>query len=571
MDLSTAIKLKNSTDSIPIDTHFKLCAGPGAGKTTFLINHIRNILSRSTRLSKTKKIACITYTNTGVETILKRLENISTDVEVSTIHSFLYTHVVKPYLWLLDNIIFPLDKLDGHDEIKPGYSILKEFKERSNQKWISDNQALSKALSKLTWSINDNKEIELKFLKPHHGKLTDKTSVKKESYIVYKKLCWEHGMLSHDDVLYFSYLLIKRYKRIREIVRAKFPYFLIDEFQDTSPLQVEIIKLIAEKEMVLGVIGDPCQSIFSFQGASERSFSQFSLKEMVIYSLESNYRSTQQIVSVLNYLRNDESFVQYSPKKKSGNTPTILIGDAFTSYYEFKKNCSVEKWCVLGYRNETANSIEYSIEDLIFTDIDNLFYKDGNRSKIIYYAIHAIEYGRQLKMKEALKFMKKIFKSVENFSEKDSFVVLKRLLNEYKVFNSMNIKEFYNTYIYNCYGIKQEIKSGKIKDYYESLQYNQVASLVNIADDNSSFKTIHKAKGDEFDNILLIIPKSNCTKFLKFLLSPDMKNEEHRVYYVALSRAKNSLYINIPTIPENEMNLIKKFNKKVLSTNLVYN
>ena len=54
MDLSTAIKLKSSNDKIQIDNHFKLCAGPGAGKTSFLINHINNILSHSTRLSKSR-------------------------------------------------------------------------------------------------------------------------------------------------------------------------------------------------------------------------------------------------------------------------------------------------------------------------------------------------------------------------------------------------------------------------------------------------------------------------------------------------------------------------------------
>ncbi|MGR6010401.1 UvrD-helicase domain-containing protein [Bacillus cereus] len=179
MDLSTAIKLKNSNDKIQIDNHFKLCAGPGAGKTSFLINHINNILSHSTRLSKSRRVACITYTNTGVETILSRLNNMTNEIEVSTIHSFLYNHIVKPYLWLLDDIIFPLDKLDGHDDIKPGYTLLKTYKEKSNQNWITDNQKLSKALNKLTWYINEQDVIELKFLKSYHGKLSEKASVKK--------------------------------------------------------------------------------------------------------------------------------------------------------------------------------------------------------------------------------------------------------------------------------------------------------------------------------------------------------------------------------------------------------
>ena len=571
MDLSTAIKLKSSNDKIQIDNHFKLCVGPGAGKTSFLINHINNILSHSTRLSKSRRVACITYTNTGVETILSRLNNMTNEIEVSTIHSFLYNHIVKPYLWLLDDIIFPLDKLDGHDDIKPGYTLLKTYKEKSNQNWITDNQKLSKALNKLTWYINEQDVIELKFLKSYHGRLSEKTSVKRDSYMLYKKLCWEQGLLSHDDVLYFSYLLIKRNKKIREIIRAKFPYFLIDEFQDTSPLQVAIIKLLAKKEMVVGVIGDPCQSIFSFQGANVSTFSQFYLENMSLYVLENNHRSTEQIISVLNYVRKDEHFVQHSPDNKLGNNPTILVGDALTCYYQFKQDCNDEEWCVLAYRNETTNGIEFGIEDLLLDDINDLLYKDGKRGKMIYFLIHGIEYGRQLKLKEALKFIKKAYKDEKGFMEKDAIKVLKNLLNEYEVFNSMSIKEFYNTYIFNQYGVKKQIKSGNISDFYQNLKYINMAALVNVADDASLFKTIHKSKGDEFDNILLIIPGSKYPTFLTFLLSPDMNKEEHRVYYVALSRAKKNLYVNLPKLSEEEMKLIKNFDKKILSKELVFN
>lgn len=88
-----------SSDLIPIEQHFKVIAGPGAGKTHWLVNHIKNVVKNSVRLEKTRKIACITYTNIAVETIMKRLgTSIANRVEVSTIHSFLYRHVVKPYL-----------------------------------------------------------------------------------------------------------------------------------------------------------------------------------------------------------------------------------------------------------------------------------------------------------------------------------------------------------------------------------------------------------------------------------------------------------------------------------------
>ena len=77
-----------SDDLIPIEQHFRVSAGPGAGKTHWLINHMKNVLHTSLRLGKTRKIACITYTNIAVLTILSRLGTSSNSVEVSTIHSF---------------------------------------------------------------------------------------------------------------------------------------------------------------------------------------------------------------------------------------------------------------------------------------------------------------------------------------------------------------------------------------------------------------------------------------------------------------------------------------------------
>ncbi len=76
--------------------------------------------------------------------------------------------------------------------------------------------------------------------------------------------------------------------------------------------------------MVVGVIGDPCQSIFSFQGANVSTFSQFYLENMSLYVLENNHRSTEQIISVLNYVRKDEHFVQHSPDNKLGKQSNYI-------------------------------------------------------------------------------------------------------------------------------------------------------------------------------------------------------------------------------------------------------
>ncbi len=98
MDSNQIVTLKDSQETINIEHHFKVNAGPGAGKTTWLINHIKNVVQHSGRLRKVKKIACITYTNIAVEKILSNLREACENVEVSTIHAFLYKHIVKPYI-----------------------------------------------------------------------------------------------------------------------------------------------------------------------------------------------------------------------------------------------------------------------------------------------------------------------------------------------------------------------------------------------------------------------------------------------------------------------------------------
>jgi len=138
MDLSKAIKLENSEELIPIEQHFKLYAGPGAGKTTFLTNHIKNVLRSSNKLKRTRRIACITYTNAAVDNLKKRLNTSVESLEITTIHSFCYKHIVKPFMWLIDPCPLPLEKLDGHDEIKLRKGQIFSIKRETQQDYLSD-------------------------------------------------------------------------------------------------------------------------------------------------------------------------------------------------------------------------------------------------------------------------------------------------------------------------------------------------------------------------------------------------------------------------------------------------
>lgn len=553
MDLSIAETLSNSDDLIDPETCFKLCAGPGAGKTRFLINHVNNVIANSSRLTLGKKVACITYTNIGVETIIKRLNNALDEVEVSTIHSFLYKHVVKPYLWVLnEDFEIPIVDIDGHEDIIPNYSILSEWINNTKQKHIQDLNALKDELMALKWVINDFGVIELKRKYPFNNPL----KIRNNSLIEYKKICWKNAKINHDDVLFLSYKILKKNERILDIIRAKFPYIFIDEFQDTSPIQSEIIKMIGEKETIIGVIGDYGQSIFSFQGANVQKFIDFSINNMKLYKIENNYRSTNEIITILNHIRNETNFKQKSPDNKAGAKPKILIGDFFTAYSEsiiFSKDNQVY---TLSYRNETANTMKFGLEySFEVEDIKNPIFKDTDykRGWLIAHIIPAIEYAKENKIKESLKFMKRAYRKYD-FDDKDALDNLIRLLNKYDQFKDISIKDFYNDFIYGNYGVAGKITRKRINAYYQSLRYYQVAATVRVNDDNFTLhRTIHSSKGDQFNQVLTILPSEND---LDFIINPNIQNEKHRVYYVSLSRAIQNLFINVPTLSDDKKALL---------------
>lgn len=573
MDLSTAIPLDNSDELIDIETNFKLCAGPGAGKTRFLINHIKNVLANSTRLTKVKKIACITYTNIGVETITNRLDNSINEVEVSTIHSFLYKNVVKPYLWILnDEYDIPLEDVDGHDEIIPTYTMLDDWTQRVNNSRFSYNILYNKEISKteikkrlisLQWSKKDD---EIFLTQKGHPQLPIKNELLNDYLIEYKKVCWKRAKLSHDDILFFSYMILNKNNLILDILRAKFPYIFIDEFQDTSPIQSEIIKMIGEKETIIGVIGDVGQSIFSFQGANVDEFIDFDLNTE-LYKIEDNYRSSDKIIDILNHVRDELDFKQKSPTNKTGNLPQILIGGYFDAYNKSIEITGDENVCTLSYKNDISNIMKWGYEDYFDSeDINEPLFRDTNsdRGWLILFTITAIEYCLQNKIKDAIKYMKKAYKKIDNFGDKEALENLKRLIDNHNKYRNESIKEFYNDYLYGHYGLESKISRGRINDYYTSLEYRKIAVSVRINNDDSLHRTIHKAKGDDFNSVLVIAPSE---RELKFLLNPNIKDEENRVYYVALSRAIQNLFINVPELSVDNQDEVKRIGFEVVDLN----
>ncbi|MDD4760921.1 MAG: AAA family ATPase, partial [Bacteroidaceae bacterium] len=236
-----------SRDKICIEEDFKIEAGPGAGKTEFLVNHIKNVLQNSTRLSRVRKVACITYTNTAVETILRRLgKGVSNQVEVSTIHSFLYRNVVKPYCSFIPTEYEVCSRnVKGHDEFYVSNRYINEWFENEdlselrhpntkNQilKMPAYNQALKNWLLSMQCVCGEGTVLfkcdntkAVGYDKDNDTPLrlrANSLNILSNKIIGLKKIYWRKGKLDHNDVLFFSFVLIKKYPFILEVLRAKF-------------------------------------------------------------------------------------------------------------------------------------------------------------------------------------------------------------------------------------------------------------------------------------------------------------------------------------------------------------
>ncbi|BBI32921.1 UvrD-helicase domain-containing protein [Cohnella abietis] len=552
----------NSDTLISTEQHFRVSAGPGAGKTHWLIEHIKNVLHHSTRLGKTRKVVCITYTNIAVETILDRLGTTAAQVEVATIHSFLYKHIVKPYAsFLVADYNLNLAAMDGHDEtILSNYSFLKEWKDRTKQQRITDDKLIVDAFKAAKWKFDSSDNL---IIKTDYPRKVGVYSIKNDSYFEYKRMTWEKGIIHHDDVLFFSYQLVKMHPFILKVLQSKFPYFFVDEFQDTNPIQVAILELIGVRETIVGIIGDRAQSIYGFQGAEPSQFHSFTLDEIVDYVMEDNRRSTNQIIDILNTVRLDIKQNKY--KNEEGDKPTIIVGEMLASLKKAKEMSNNEPVNSLSRINITSNVMKKEISGTIFNDklIEELTAKDTPtssnkyRSKVVAACLKATEFAREGKYKYAIKELEQISKD-EHDKHKRRKVALSHiclLLSKYNEFKDQSLFDFYSVVKSNIKADISKLANGAAKTFYEGHSYQELALCVKIDEDISRHKTIHKSKGDEFNNVLVVLRDESD---IEFLLSPNLNDkEEQRINYVAISRAIKRLYINIPTLSEDNMTKLK--------------
>ena len=123
-------------------------------------------------------------------------------------------------------------------------------------------------------------------------------------YAEYNRRLKEANAMDFDDLLMFTVLLLRNNAEVRQRYQQRFWHVLVDEYQDTNHTQYLIVKLLAEPQNHICVVGDDAQSIYSFRGATIENILNFQngYQGAKLFKLERNYRSTQNIVNAANSL-----------------------------------------------------------------------------------------------------------------------------------------------------------------------------------------------------------------------------------------------------------------------------
>lgn len=582
-----------------IETSFKVFAGPGAGKTTWLAERMERVLLETKRLNKTSKIACITYTNVAVDQLYEKLKGDKSRYDISTIHSFLYRNVVKPFSFLIEkddngDLLFDVSKLNGHEE---------HFPLRNNvQSWINDEknrgvnysyllynnkfEVIAKCLSALDWRFSDNslEQLEHCFFRQSTNFLASEIRMPTTKLYSYKRKCWEKGYLYHEDVLYFSHYIISRYPKVLGFIRQKYPYIFVDEFQDTTEIQTWILEKIAEKDVTIGVVGDMAQSIYKFAGAKRDDFISFKRNELTSYKLDKNYRSTHKIVDFLNLLRPDIK-QQYGSKKKGSDT-VLLVGE-INKVIEWYGNTKPLSELYIITRNN--NDVELIKERNLSKGpqlLSEMYNCDSNskRARLIHSMLECIKYHDKLRFKDSLGVVLKQIRRRSKTKAKSN-LEMRRIglaISNYITTNenrAKTIKDVYNEINIKLssdyhFTIEAKLTRGKGAEYYSKYSFNDIIPEVKIdAKTEDLVRTIHSTKGTEFNNVLIHFDKKEY--FEKYILSShnhiNAESDDCRIYYVGCSRAMEKLYLNIPDLDGIDSHRLSEMGFDIENLNLIEN
>ena len=563
-------------------------AGPGSGKTLVITYRVKWLIENAG--VHPSNILVITFTRAAAEEMRKRffafdgMEN--APVTFGTFHSIFFMILRYAYRYTAENII--------REDVKRRY--IKEMTENMELEIEDEKEFLSGIINEISYVKGEMMSLSYY----HSSNCSDELFA--QIYEGYERRLREENLIDFDDMLVFCYELLKERKDILAMWQQKFQYILIDEFQDINKVQYEIVRMLAGKGDHLFIVGDDDQSIYRFRGARPEIMLGFEkdypdAKKVI---LNTNYRCSAEIVDSAEHLisHNTKRFPKNMQAARGKKVPITFrylkdAGEECTDIlkgirFYHKKGIPLEEMAVI-FRTNTQPRLlvgRYNIPFQMRDVIPNIFDHWIARNILTYIKIAMGNKDRKLFLQIMNRPKRYISRSMltdpqvdlkklkqETFGKKWLYEKIDKLemdlcllrkmepyaaiqyirngigyedyMNEYAQFRRMNpddLEEVLNQ-------IQESAKEyhsfeewfSYIDSYGEELE-KQMEAGRQQQKSGVTLTTMHSSKGLEYEVVFVMDINEGTTPHKKAVKDADLE-EERRLFYVAVTRAKTYLFL----------------------------
>lgn len=578
-------------------------AGAGSGKTRTLVHRVAYLVEQGT---PPESILLLTFTRKAASQMLIRAEEIvghkCARVSGGTFHSLAH-ELLRKFASRLD---YPVSfgVMDRGDMEEVLSQLRKDFGLAKKDKSFPKRGTLATLISK---AANKDMGIESLLEKeyPHLLKFVGDINRLAVEYADYKK---KSALMDFDDLLIKFAGLLGNDHEARELISSFYNFIMVDEYQDTNPVQAEIVHLLGRDHNNVMVVGDDAQSIYSFRGASFRNIMEFPKRfpGAKVVRLEENYRSSQPILNLTNHIisKARERYEKKLFTRRSGGVrPGLITFDATKEQSLFVCR-KVQELVENGLRPDqiavlfraSFHSFDLEVE-LVRLNID--FVKHGGRRfldaahikdllaflRVTANPSDAVSLGRVLMLLDGIGpkgasdiaawagGKRENLASLENYPGRPKVVgtlgplasIFKSIMAKRAELQSRvdKVWEFYEPYMVTRFDDYPK-RMGDVQEFLRlSREYSSMTRFLadmtleppnasgprgdgELSGSKLTLSTIHSAKGLEWKAVFILSAVEGKFPPPYVLNNPEELEEERRLMYVAATRAEDELYLLCP-------------------------
>ncbi len=592
MNLLSGLNDKQKEAVLHVDGPCLVIAGAGSGKTRVLTTRIANLIENGI---PSYNILAITFTNKAAKEMKERLEKIVPDNNafVGTFHS-LGVRIIRENAPLLG-----LDRTFSIVDSDDVVSIIKKImKDKGLDPKLSSPAYIRNKISNIKNEMLSSNDIA-KFYN------TPQDKVAEQVYYEYIEVLKKNNAVDFDDLLRLPVQLFIEHPEVLESYQDRFKYILIDEYQDTNEVQYKLSKLLAKKYKNIFIVGDPDQSIYMFRGANFRNILNFEkdYSNALVIPLEENYRSTKYILDAANsviknnkerkdktlwssvgegsktkYLRAYDGkheiqlvldeikrLVESGYQKKNiailyrTNAQSRLVEEMFLkanvpykvvgSYYFYNRKEVKDLICYL--RLILNNHDEISLRRVI--NVPKRGIGDATISKLEQEAkdqnisiFEAISKGKEQGFKDLILHLTKESENLSLTELIDLILSDTGMREEYEAEKTMESErrlEVLEEFKSITKSFEDRTGSEDLAEFLEEISLIADVTEHKEEDDVVTLMTMHSAKGLEFEVVFLVGMEDGIFPHQNSFCEEGGLEEERRLCYVGITRAKEKLYI----------------------------